>query len=524
MTELLKARLAHLLRPEQLGELRRLRRGVEKESLRVSNDGRLARTPHAESLGSALTHPYLTTDYSEALLEFISPVHAGIDETMSFLQQLHRYTLENIGEEQLWASSMPCQLQGDASIPIARYGDSNPGRMKYIYRVGLAHRYGRTMQAIAGIHYNFSLPGSVWQAVQQLSGNNDDKKSFESASYMGLVRNFRRHAWLLMYGFGASPALDASFVEGMDHNLDQLSPDTFYLPYATSLRMGDLGYTDNKAQASLNICYNTLDEYVGSLKQAMKTPWPEYEAIGVKEGDEYRQLNANILQIENEYYSTIRPKRVVASGEKPVDALSSRGVEYIEVRCLDINPFMPLGLDEQQIAFMDTFLLYCALSDSPAIESDECGRISCNFNRVVTEGRRPGLQLQGHNGPVSLQQLGSELLEQMQPVARLLDEAWESSVYTQALGMMQDRLLDPQKTPSAQVMEGIHKAGNSFVRFNLELSARHADTLQTVELDDARRDYFRELVVQSWKDQLGIEADSDCSFEEYLERYFIDVS
>ena len=524
MTELLKARLAHLSHPDQLGELRRLRRGVERESLRVSNDGRLAQTPHAEQLGAALTHPYLTTDYSEALLEFISPVHTGIDETASFLQELHTYTLENMKDESLWASSMPCRLEGEENIPIARYGESNPGLMKYVYRVGLANRYGKTMQTIAGIHYNFSLPGSVWKQMQKMSGDEGSKQDYQSAGYMGLVRNFRRHAWLLMYGFGASPALDASFVEGMDHNLQALSGDTFYLPYATSLRMGDLGYTDNKAQASLNICYNTLDEYVDSLKQAMRTPWPEYEAIGVRNGKDYLQLNQNILQIENEYYSTIRPKRVVASGEKPVDALSDRGVEYIEVRCLDINPFMPLGLDVQQMAFMDTFLLFCTLSESAPIELEECKRISHNFNLVVTEGRRPELHLETERGALPLEQVGLELLEQMKPVAQLLDKAWKSDTYTQALQMMVSRVADPEKTPSAQVLKGIQESEGSFVSFNMEQAEHHTKSLQAAPLGDARRQYFQELVAQSWKDQARIEADSECSFDDYLKRYFADVS
>ena len=335
--------------------LRGLRRGIEKESLRVRPDGTLAATPHPPALGSALTHPHITTDFSEAQLELITGVHPSVDACLDELRHIHQFVYRHIGDELLWCGSMPCRLPEENAIPIARYGPSNVGRAKTVYRIGLSHRYGRRMQTISGIHYNFSLPEAAWS----LTSLGD-----ASEAYFALIRNFRRHAWLLLYLFGASPAVCASFVEGRAHELRELAPGTLYLPYATSLRMGRLGYL-SEAQDSLAVSYNDLASYTASLYDALTKPHPPYEAIGICEGDDYRQLATSLLQIENEFYSTIRPKRVIFPGERPLHALRERGVEYVEVRAMDLDPFPAIGIDAGTIRLLDVFLLHCLLTDSP---------------------------------------------------------------------------------------------------------------------------------------------------------------
>jgi len=285
-------------------------RGIEKEGLRVTPESRVAQTAHQATLGSTLTHPSITTDYSEALLEFITPVLNGVEETVEYLSDLHTFTSRKIEQERIWPASMPCKLDGDASIPIANYGSSNVGTLKHVYRQGLGVRYGRIMQSIAGIHYNFSLPDSFWQAYQVKLNQQDPQveqslQDFKSAHYFSLIRNFRRYSWILHYLFGASPVLDKSFLDGRkqeEHGLDRLLDNTYGLPYATSLRMSDLGY-QNSAQEALHVSYGSLDDYVTTLAQAMKHKYDAYQEIGVKVDGEYRQLNTNVLQIENEYYS-----------------------------------------------------------------------------------------------------------------------------------------------------------------------------------------------------------------------------
>src|SRR4051812_21150799 len=304
-----------------------LQRGIEKESLRVGRDGRLALTPHPEQLGSALTHPFITTDFCESQLELITGVHDSVEACIREITEIHQAVYRAMGDELLWVASMPCNLPGDAAIPIGRYGSSNVGRAKSVYRTGLGHRYGRRMQTISGIHYNFSLPTRL---------TNDD--------YFGLIRNFRRQSWLLLYLFGASPAVCSTFVEGRQHQLQPLGDGTLHLPHATSLRMGRLGY-QSEAQSSLAVSYNSLHTYAASLQEALTKSYPAYEAIGIRDGDEYRQLSTTMLQIENEFYGTIRPKRPIRSGERALHALRERGVEYVEVRLMDLDPFVAVGIN-----------------------------------------------------------------------------------------------------------------------------------------------------------------------------------
>jgi len=240
----LEQRIHALLDSDAAATLAGIRRGIEKESLRISTDGTLAQTPHPAALGSALTHPYITTDYSEALLEFITPPSTELHKPLEFLEQLHRYVYSHIGDEVLWVNSMPCMIRNDADVPVAQYGSSNVGRMKSVYREGLGHRYGRKMQTIAGIHYNFSYPEEFWKLNQVLEGESGPLQDYISKRYFDLTRNFQRYSWLLVYLFGASPALCKSFLAGREHQLDTFD-HTLFKPNATSLRMSDLGYQNN---------------------------------------------------------------------------------------------------------------------------------------------------------------------------------------------------------------------------------------------------------------------------------------
>lgn len=370
------------LRLSALGaaRLRGMLRGIEKESLRALPTGALALTPHPAALGAPLTHPRITTDFSESQLELITGVHGGVEDCLDELTRIHQFvyrTLATAGDERLWVGSMPCGLPTDETIPLGRYGSSNIGRAKSVYRMGLGHRYGRRMQTISGIHYNWSLPGL---------GNDE---------YFALIRNFRRHAFLLLYLFGASPAVCSSFVAGRDHGLETLGEFTRYLPHATSLRMGRLGY-QSEAQATLAVSYNSMASYANSLHDALVQPYPPYEKIGIRNlGGEYNQLATTLLQIENEFYGTIRPKRVIHRAERPLHALRQRGVEYIEVRCMDLDPFEPVGIAADTMRFLDVFLLHCLLADSPPDSPSEIARLAHNQHLVAARGRDPELTIEG---------------------------------------------------------------------------------------------------------------------------------
>ena len=518
MSDLLSRRLALLDNAEQRDLLRHCRHGLEKESLRVDPAGQLALTPHPQALGSALTHAQITTDYSEALLEFITAAEEDPARTLDELDALHRFAYAKLGEEQLWTHSMPCKLPAEAEIPIAEYGSSHIGQIKHVYRKGLAVRYGKAMQCIAGIHYNFSLPEALWPLLQEADGDSSAAQDYQSARYIALIRNFRRYSWLLMYLFGASPAVCASFLKDREHNLETLSEGTLYLPWATSLRMSDLGYQNN-AQASLRPCYNDLDSYLGSLRQAVSTPYPPYQAIGTQQDGEWQQLNTNVLQIENEYYSSIRPKRVANPGERPIQALGARGVQYVEVRCLDIDPFLPLGIDLISARFIDAFLLFCALEDSPSMPGDECRECTANFALTVKEGRRPGLQLSRHGQPRELKAWGLELLERLAACAALLDRTHGGDLHQQALNVQRAKLQDPSLTPSARVLRSMREDNLSFFAFAQRQSERHAAWFRSRPLDAATNADFEQSARDSLAAQAKLEREQEGSFEAFVEHY-----
>lgn len=494
-------------------------RGIERETLRVDPRGHLVGTPHPGALGSALTHPQITTDYAETLLEFITPAEHDIADTLSKLDGIHRYAYSKLGNEQLWSQSMPCQLPGEDEIDIAWYGKSNIGMLKHVYRRGLALRYGKAMQCIAGIHYNYSVDEELWRVLARHEEDGKrSAKTFQSESYLGTIRNFRRYSWLLMYLFGASPALSSSFLRGRAHQLERLSDDTLFLPHATSLRMSDLGY-QNDAQSGLSPHENCLDSYVAALTKAVNQPYAPYAQLGTKQNGEWVQLSTNVLQIENEYYATIRPKRVIRSGERPIQALCSRGVQYIEVRCMDVDPFEPVGISEQTGRFLDAFLLFCALEESPAISPEEGRRHTDNFARTVKEGRKPGLTLNSDGGPIGLQAWGEQLLEQIRPVAALLDARRGDSAHADAMARQAAKLADPALTPSARVLEELRGTGGSFGAFGLRQSERHAAYFRAHPPTAAEAAYFDGLAAVSVDEQSELERTQTGNFDDFVAAY-----
>ena len=488
--------------------LNRLRRGIEKESLRVQPDGLLATTPHPARLGSALTHPRITTDFSESQVELITGVHSNADACLKELTEIHQVVYRAIGDELLWGASMPCRLPAEDMIPLGRYGSSNVGRAKSVYRMGLSHRYGRRMQTISGIHYNFSLP-------EQLSNE----------AYFALIRNFRRHSWLLLYLFGASPAVCSTFVDGREHGLERLSGDTLYLPYATSLRMGRLGY-ESDAQSSLAVSYNSLESYGASLQQALTQPYPPYEAIGIRVGDDYRQLATGLLQIENEFYGTIRPKRVIRPGERPLHALRDRGVEYVEVRLMDLDPFYPIGIVASTVRLLDVFLLHCLLCDSPPDTPQELCAIFGNKQRVAARGREPGLRLTRGSQEVTLAEWGGEVLAECEQIAAALDAATVTggNLHRDALSAAVAALDDPAATPSARVLQAMARDYNdSYVHFALAQSRAHRDAILNLPLSAEVAHRFALQAEESLVEQRRIEAADTVPFETYRQQYLAAV-
>jgi len=507
---------------ERMFAVRGLRRGIERESLRITPEGRLSPLDHPRQLGSALTHANITTDYSESLMEFITPVSDSLDILLAQLGDIHRFSQQNLGDERLWPLSMPCYIGGEESIRLAQYGNSNTGRLKTLYRQGLHNRYGSMMQVIAGVHFNFSMPDSFWNEWQQLQQPGCCQCKLISDSYMGLIRNVYRFGWLVPYLFGASPALCSSFLQGRETGLpfEQVGNGTLYLPYATSLRLSDLGYT-NKSQGSLNISHSNLRDYLTSVRRALATREPAFADLGVKVDGEYRQLNDHVLQLENELYAPIRPKRTPRTGERALVALERRGIDYIELRTLDINPFSPFGVEMQQLRFLDIFLVWCLLRPSAMLDSDEMTRNRRNMSRVALEGRRPGLSLFSEHGELPLREWAEQLFDELQSVAQLLDRAYGRVHYQLALQAQREKLIDPEKTLSSQVLTHLLQNNIDSVEFGRQQAEKFRQQLLSAPLQYWEANYFTDEAQASLLKQAELEADDHLPFDDFLQQHLI---
>lgn len=497
-------------------------RGIEKEGLRVRPNGYLAQTPHPEKLGSKLTHPFITTDYSESLLELITDPRDTPKDTLAMLRQLHILVYQALPDgELMWPLSMPCMLSADdKDIPLADYGSSNAGRLKTLYRSGLGIRYGRRMQTIAGLHYNLSFGDNLFETWQQQlpSAQEQSLAEFKNEKYLGLIRNFKRLTSLVLYLLGASPSVCPCFVAGREHDLELMNDSTYYKPTATSLRMGKLGYT-NSVQEQLDIRYNNLPEYVAGLRRAIQTPQESFEKLGLDDADGNPiQINSHILQIENEYYSPIRPKQIAASGETPTEALERRGIAYVEFRAIDLDPYSDVGIRLSSACFLEVMALYCLLSDSPDLLPEEEEELAINLERVVNEGRREGLTVLNNGSEQPLEEWMRLHLNRMQPLAALLDAHYGGNDYRAAVALMQGKAGYAESTISAQVNADSERLG-SLWQLGFTLAQQHRDYLLQQTLSPNTQAKYEVVAEKSILQQQELENLETEDFMDFLQQY-----
>jgi glutamate--cysteine ligase len=486
-------------------QLRGSNLGLEKEGLRVSQEGRISQQRHPLGLGSALTHPSITTDFSEALLEVITPPCQQANGALANLGDTQAFIHRHLGDELIWPASMPCRLDKDTEIPIACYGCSSNGMAKHVYRRGLAHRYGRMMQTISGVHFNFSFAETLWPTLQQIDRRGEALHTYVAGRYMSTLRNIQRYDWLLLYLFGASPAAHIDFT-GAREKLQRFDQETAYAPFATSLRMSDMGYSNRLPTGhSVFIDNSSLSSYIDTLRQAVDKPHPPYQAISTQVAGERRQLNTHLLQIENEHYTSVRPKQAQHADESPLTALERRGIRYLELRSLDVNPFDPLGATLEQLRFLEIFLHFCLFHETPAYDRQQAQRNQYNLNRTAYEGRHPKLKLNRDGTWIGLRPWAGELFDAMQPVAQLLDSTHGGYEYTSALEQQRLCLMSPDLTPSARLLTTLRDQRESFIEFALRQSTSHHQYYMTRDLLNARRDYFEALSRQSLRQQRLLE-------------------
>ena len=502
-----------------LEELRFINRGIEKESLRILSSGELSKKPHPKSLGSALTNPYITTDFSEALLELITPTFNDAQSCLNFLNDLHAFVYNNIGDEILWPCSMPCPVDDSEDIPIGNYGMSNSGMIKTIYRRGLSKRYGSMMQTIAGIHYNFSFSDKFFNIILSL-GKYDNEKELKNEVYLHVARNFKRFGWLYFFLYGASPAVCDSFTGKAEHDLDSLPGGGLYKATSTSLRMGDLGYI-SKAQDELNISYNNLKDYCFDLESALTTPYKQYQEIGEFINNDRVQLNTSVIQIENEYYSTIRPKRVCPTGKRPINVLRAKGIDYLELRCVDLDPFSPVGIQREQLDFMDTLLMYCLLNESPPINDNEVEVIKKNHENIINNGRDKNQPIVLRGREDSAINFAKEILFDLKKISTIAGEAVfkdTTNNWLESTNLQIKKLENLDETLSSKILNDLLKNNKSFKEFGLKLATQHSRHFKVAHGYENK--FFKEAAKESITKQKILESKDEPHFETFLKEYF----
>ena len=506
-------------------DLRFIKRGIEKESLRVDSNGSISSKKHSRQLGSALTNSFITTDFSEALLELVTPTFTDTQECLDFLTDLHAFVHRSIDRELLWPLSMPCSIKSDEVIPIGRYGSSNSGMMKYTYRKGLSYRYGSTMQSIAGIHYNFSFPDELFKKVATLKNlDSENLKSIKNESYLGMARNFKRHEWIYFLLFGASPAISDTFTNKKLNELETLPKGSLFRPHATSLRMGDLGYI-SEIQDDLNISINSIEEYLQDLKNALIRPHVDYEDIGEFLNEERIQINTSVIQIENEYYSTIRPKRICPSGERPINILRSQGIEYLELRCVDLDPFSPIGIQRDQADFLDMLLILCFLKESPPLNKKEGALLKENHKKIINFGREPDLKIFSEENESLVRDLAKRLLEEMTEIAATASKEifqGEEILWEKSLEIQIEKIQDMNLTPSAKLLERLDRENLSHEELGMKIAEENAKFFQNYS--NSRESIFNKEASSSIERQKQLESKKGPPFEEYLREFLNKVS
>ena len=489
-------------------------------------DGVISAKEHPKSLGHPLTNQYITTDFAEALLELVSPTFSRTDELITWLQFLHGFVATNIGknDERLWPASMPPILPDPDNFKIAEYGTTHQGQIRNIYRQGLSLRYGRRMQAIAGIHLNLSFTEEFLQLHREISESDDNANTI----YLNILRNYIRNSWLINFLLGSSPVMDASFFknETVPDFLGKHKERSYYHPSSTCLRMGDIGYNNRKHRV-LNICFNSIEEYIKTIKGLTKRPEEEYARLGIKNAaGEYRQLNTNLLQIENEYYASIRPKAARSREQKTIDSLAENHTQYLEIRNLDIDPFLPYGVDASRINFMQMFFVYLSLLPSPPIGAEECQYVRQLERQIIMNNLSQDKDFELMGGYIlNINDQAEKMLGEMQAVAEILDVAAGKDDYSRAWQHHWNLLNDENSLPAIKQMDFFRRTDMEFVEGMKKIAEQHHSTYNNLIKQDKYEDHriiFDKEVDRSFAEEeqiLAQQKKGDLSLDEFINNY-----
>ena len=478
-----------------------IKRGIEKEFFRVDSDGFISKNSHPKSLGSALKNKYITTDFAEAQVELVTPTFEDIDELYDFLHSLHVFVAKNIDkDEMLWPLSMPPRIEDESEINLGYYHQSGIGLLKHVYRRGLKVRYGATMQCVSGMHYNFSIKRNSFPALI----NSSDQKDINDA-YLGLIRNFKRVYWYVLAEFGQTNVVDKSFVNNRSHNLEKLNEDDMYLKEATSLRMSEIGY-QSKAQKGLDIKYNSLSSFLEKIKSAITVPYEEFKNKNLLDSNgEYHQISDGVIQIENEYYDSIRPKRSASNDMRPYELLKNFGIEYLEIRGVDISPTDITGMSKHHIRFLDLILIYCLVSPSPKITPEEKKVIDSNDYISIYSGRNNEADVVIDGNKTNIELAKQKILGELKYIA---DFMGESDLFHQAINHVTE--LPKGKLPQ-----------KPFHEYGIELAKKNLAILKSSK--EKNIDSIKKEVALSLEELENMPKNSIEEMNEFVKSYNLDL-
>ena len=360
--------------------------GIERESLRINSDGSLALTPHPVGFGDKMSHPYITTDFSESQVEMITPTFDTLEETYNFLEVLYDLVVTEIQDELLWPQSMPCPLKVDQEIPIAMFNSNEAGQKAMDYRASLLDKYGGKRQLICGIHYNFSFSDSLLKVLYEHDQSKQSFQLFKDSIYLKVVRNYIRYRWLLIYFLGASPVVDSSYCSECQLSSSEVAPNSYSHSGAISFRNSLCGYQNKQP---IYVDYSTVKTYVSSL---------------------HHQIEAGVIESAKEFYSPIRLKS--RRPEQLLESLVDDGIEYLEIRSIDLNPFAKLGISLEDLHFIQLFVLFLLNQEENQMDNWQQEALE-NEKRVAVSGLGEQVKLKWNGELISLERWGLEILDQM---------------------------------------------------------------------------------------------------------------
>lgn len=429
--------------------------GIEWESLRAHSTGELCLTPHPEVFGDKFTNPLVTTDFSESQIEIITPTLDSVDEAFdafSLLSDLVNVSLPE--DEYLWFQSIPCILPYYDKIPIAQYKGEEAAKSQK-YREELAKKYGVKKQMISGVHFNFSFKNETIEKLYSFSDKNLSFKEFKNEIYLKIARNYLRYCWLIIYLTGCSIGTHKTFANECIHLMD--TKDAFGSYYSTkgpSFRNASCGYKNLK---TLHPSYKNVDEFTRDISN---------------------YIESGELSEAKELYTQIRLKP-----KNPSDLLNSLkndGIEYIEIRTLDINPFYKCGLTQQDMKFLHLFLIYMLVKE----ESDYVDwqkEAIINEERTAEKAYTDEMRLLKDGHEVTLKEWALELIDEMN---EMIDELGINDY--QNLDMILKRIKNPDLTYGKRLLKIIKKEGyiNAHTKLSMNNKFTSKNIINNVNLDE----------------------------------------